>query len=440
MIIKSKLLIITGLFLVTYSTGQYAQRSEQLKLYEVRVLEANLSKKADALNIEIAQNNLNKGLAGLTPRINFTAGDDVSYTSNINESANGINRNGFRFNNAFNAALLANMTLYNGGRNRNLYERFRILTDVADLNQRQISENLIYQIRSLYYQAIRQIQLIKASETAIDYSDQRLQLATNKLDIGTGNKVEVLQAELDRNQYASDLENYKNALQNIFVQMNSLMNLPPGNLIEIPDTIFFIGNLNKAEIEASMQQQHVEIVRNRINYSLALNKLDDVKGQWKPTLDANLGYSFSRADNGGGFFRVNSSNGAVGGLTLSVPIYDGRAVRSQIKNAEVEVRQVQLQNEDLRVQLLNSLNQYYNNYQNAIELVRLQEKNLKNAQENIEIGLARFQVGVTNGFEFKQIQQSFTDANFRYIDALYQAKLNELELVYLSGQILRTID
>lgn len=424
------------LFVILLPGFSHSQHSSKLKEYEVRVLEANLSKKADELNIQIAENNLNKGLAGLTPSVGLTAGDNISMTSNITESATTVNKNGFRVNNSVNAGIFANMALYNGGRNKNLYERYKILIDQANLNQRELAEQLIFQIRSLYYQAIRQNQLIKATEKAISYADQRLQLATNKLDIGKGNKVDVLQAEVDRNQYASEIEMYKNDLDNIYVQMNALMNLPLDNRPEITDSIFSIQSIDKEEIRRSMLSQHTEIIRNKINYNLSINKLQDVKGMWKPSLNASLGYSFSRSDNGGGFFRVNSSNGIAGGVTLNVPIYDGKAIKTQIKNAELTTKQVEIQQEGLVLNLTTELDRYYNNYKNAMKLLEIQQANVLNADENIKIGFSRFQAGLTDGFEFKQIQQSYTDANFRYIDALYQAKLNELQLNYLSGQIL----
>ncbi len=429
--------LAAGIFIFILIPGILSgQHSDKLKEYEVRVLEANLAKKVTDLNVNIAENNLSKGLAGLTPTVGISAGDNISMTSNITESGTTVNKNGFRVNNSINAGILASMGIYKGGRNKNLYERYRILIDEANLGQRELAEQLIFQIRSLYYQAIRQAQLIKTTEIAIDYSDQRLQLATNKLDIGKGNKVDVLQAQVDRNQYATEIEIYKNELKNIFVQMNTLMNLPLDNAPEVPDTIFTIEAINKEAIRNSMLSQHTDMIRNKIDYSLAQNKLNDVKGQWKPSLDASAGYSFSRADNGGGFFRVNSSNGFVGGLTLSVPIYDGKAIKTQIKNAEITTKQVELQKDELVLRLNASLDQYYNNYENALKLLELQEANVKNAEENIKIGLSRFQVGLTDGFEFKQIQQSYTDANFRYIDALYQAKLNELQLNYISGEII----
>ena len=142
------------LFVILLPGFSHSQHSSKLKEYEVRVLEANLSKKADELNIQIAENNLNKGLAGLTPSVGLTAGDNISMTSNITESATTVNKNGFRVNNSVNAGIFANMALYNGGRNKNLYERYKILIDQANLNQRELAEQLIFQIRSLYYQAI----------------------------------------------------------------------------------------------------------------------------------------------------------------------------------------------------------------------------------------------------------------------------------------------
>ena len=107
--------------------GLNGQESDQLKSYEVKILESNLAKKADAINVEIAKNNYTKGNAGLTPNVTLDAGDNVSYTANVNESANGVTKNGFKLNNSISAGVFGNMTLYNGGRNQNLYERFKIL-------------------------------------------------------------------------------------------------------------------------------------------------------------------------------------------------------------------------------------------------------------------------------------------------------------------------
>ena len=64
--------------------GLNGQESDQLKSYEVKILESNLAKKADAINVEKAKNNYTKGNAGLTPNVTLDAGDNVSYTANVN--------------------------------------------------------------------------------------------------------------------------------------------------------------------------------------------------------------------------------------------------------------------------------------------------------------------------------------------------------------------
>lgn len=415
----------------------YAQENDNLKAMELRVLEANLSLEASKTSVEIAANNYTKGNANLTPTIQLVAGDNVSFAAITNKSSTGIeNRNGFRLNNSISAGVQSEMVLYNGKRNQNLYERFNILVDAADLDQKMLIEDLVYETRLLYFQAIRQNQQISATLSALTYAEQRLQLANNKLDIGTGNKVEVLQAELDRNQYLTEIEVYMQNMGNIEDMLNQLMNLPPGTPMEIKDTIFVLPGLQKEGLKMAMMEQNTNLRLFDITNKLALNDIAEMRGRWQPELRGNLGYQFTRADNGGGFFLVNMNNGFVGGLNLVVPIYDGKKAKNDIKNANLAYNQNKLLEENQRSLLLSGFEQFWRNYTTALKLAQLQEHNVRNARENMVIGLERFKVGVTDGFEFKQIQQSFIESYFRYIDALHQAKINELELQRLAGNLL----
>jgi outer membrane protein len=425
-----------GLFLLFVSILS-AQDESGLRMLEIQVLEANLSRKIAATDKMVAVNNYDKGLAGLLPVVNLTLRDNATYATNSLQTADGREIvNNFTLNNNLNANLNADMVLYSGGRNKNLYERFRLLTDAADLGEKRIIENLIYNVRSLYYQVVRQKQLIRTTKAALDFTEQRLQLAVNKLDIGTGNKVVVLQTELEKNQLLAELEGQNLVLLNLFDQINVLRNLPPSGPVPVSDSTYVISAPDKSELLNALLKNNLEYQLSETNINLALNSITDVLAQKKPAVSANVGYTFNRADNGAGFFLLNQSNGFGAGIVMTMPIYDANRLKIQYKNAQLLSEQAIMQKDLLKINLEAQFEQLFRAYQTSVNLATLQKKNVDIAEENLIIGLNRFKVGVTDGFELEQIQQGFTQANFRWIDALFQTKLNELELIRLTGKLL----
>jgi outer membrane protein TolC len=422
-------LLISGLLL-------HAQEELALRMLEAEVLEANLNRKIATKDKAIAGNNYDKGNAGLLPTVNLALRNITTYITNTLTTADGREIvNDFTLNNNVNANVNAEIAIYNGGRNKNLYERLRMLTETADINERIVIENLLYNLRTLYYQAVRQKQLIKTTRAALDFTEQRLQLAVNKLDIGTGNKVVVLQTELEKNQLLAELETQNLLLLNIYDQINALRNLPPSSEVPVTDSTYVIKSPDKNALKSTLLENNLQFKMADLNIALALNSIEDVKGLKRPSVTANLGYTFNRADNGAGFFLLNQSNGFGAGVAVTMPIYDANRIKIQYRNAQLQSEQANMQKELLQINLDAQFEQLFRTYEASERLASLQKKNVDIAEENLIIGINRFKVGVTDGFELEQIQQGYTQANFRWIDALFQTKMNELELMRLTGKL-----
>ncbi|MBC8112094.1 MAG: TolC family protein, partial [Verrucomicrobia bacterium] len=123
------------------------------------------------------------------------------------------------------------------------------------------------------------------------------------------------------------------------------------------------------------------------------------------------------------------------GLSANVTIFNGNNLNRQIQNARIIDQSAQYQIDDLKQQLLASIEQTYLQYQNSLTLASLEGENLKVARQNVEIALERYKAGVTTSIEIRQVQQNAIATESRLIDALYNAKLAEIELLRLSSKI-----
>jgi outer membrane protein TolC len=66
----------------------------------------------------------------------------------------------------------------------------------------------------------------------------------------------------------------------------------------------------------------------------------------------------------------------------------------------------------------------------------LEEENILLAKENVEIAMERYRLGLSTALELRETQKSLEEAYTRLINARYNMKLAETNLLRLSGRLL----
>ena len=84
-----------------------------------------------------------------------------------------------------------------------------------------------------------------------------------------------------------------------------------------------------------------------------------------------------------------------------------------------------------------SVKNAYVSYDNAKQVLLIEEENILLAKENLYITLETFKRGATTFIELRTAQQSLADAYNRLINARYLAKIAETELLRLNGGLLK---
>ena len=86
-------------------------------------------------------------------------------------------------------------------------------------------------------------------------------------------------------------------------------------------------------------------------------------------------------------------------------------------------------------QVKADLAQLYNTYENNLQIVSFEEESERVAFDNLDAALEKYKLGTLPGIEFREFQRSYIDAVDRKLSAIYQAKVSELSLLLLSGDI-----
>jgi outer membrane protein TolC len=149
----------------------------------------------------------------------------------------------------------------------------------------------------------------------------------------------------------------------------------------------------------------------------------------------NSGYNFAETQSSLGFTTQTSSRGLNYGFSASLNIFDGFAQNRTEKIASLEIENAKIAIEQQNKALESQLNSAFQTYLTNMELIDLETKNEAIAKQNLDITLDKFKIGTITTLEFRTAQLNYLTAKVRHSDALFQAKLSEIALKELAGNL-----
>ncbi|HEY0355519.1 MAG TPA: TolC family protein [Flavisolibacter sp.] len=379
----------------------------------------------------------------LLPRISANSG--ISFNNNNSKQvlADGSERkrNGIQSSN-LNASLNLDWTLFDGFRMFIARDR---LGEMVELGELQIKNQVIATVADVmltYYDVVRQEQQLRAIEEQIELSSERLKLAQYRFDIGVGVKPDLLQAQIDLNAQKSAALTQQTNINKLKEQLNQLLVLPVGNDYSIADTsIVFNPDLTLDSINSVVRATNPELLIAQKNRDIAELDLRLRRAERFPTVEFNSAYNFNRTDNKSvinPFQPLFSQNrGFNYGFTANIPIFNGYNNRRLIKAAELNIQAQQLLYDRSLALINTSISNAYRDYDLYKRTLLLEEENIKLVRENIFIARERYRLGISTFIEMREAQQSLADAMNRLIQARYNVKVAEIELMRLRGDLVK---
>ena len=434
-----KTLTLATLLLFFLQNSLAAQTILTLEEAINRALSQNLGIKVLQNDVKILGNNAVKANAGFSPNINLTASETPSFGYLNQKLSNGGTVDRANVSNNLAGSIQLSWLLYDGKRMFLELDRLKELQGVGEISLRIRSEQLIYDVMRAYFNIVRQQELAKSLEEQLTLFDERLRLASTRLEVGKGNQLDVLQAQSDLSVQKTQLLRQKQATDMAKLQLNQLMtnDIPPSVMFTVKDSLT-IGkptDYNTLKDNLLNKNLNIALLKRQLGISTILEKQAETLN--KPRVVFNSGFTLGRQDNTAGLFLVNQNTGLNAGVTLTYPIFDGGNIKRQVANAKIEIESNKLRAGQLQVDLLNSLNIAYQNALNAAEILRGEETNKTIAQQSISIAMERFRLSRSTILELAQIQQTYENAIFRSITAKFEAKMAEIDLLRLSGALIR---
>ena len=435
---KHSIKILIAVILCVNVTVTFSQNLVKPAEAITLALENNYGIKIANNAVNIADNNQNILNTGFLPTLTGTAGGTFNRDNISAEFSNGESTtlNGAE-SSRYNAGLNLNYTLFDGLGRHYDYKRLKEEYNLSELQARETIENTITQLLTVYYDVARRSENLKSLQETLDISKDRLTRSEYQFEYGQNTKLEVLNAEVDIN---NDTVNSINAEQNLINSKRDL-NFVTGNTIVqefvVDTTVTFLLQLDKEDLLNRLYVNNVTLMQNEKNIAISEFILKANRSGYLPTIGLTGSYGWNENNNNAASFVAVSSNvGLSGGLSLSWNLFDGGGTITRVKNAQLNLENQKLQKEQLQQDVERNFNNAWDDYQNKLRIFQVQESNIETAKNNFSRTQEKFKLGQVTSIEFRQAQFNLLTSELRRNEAKYDAKLAEVFVLQLSGELL----
>jgi outer membrane protein TolC len=403
-------------------------------------LERNFSILVARNREEISSRNFTPGNAGFLPSLDLSSryGGTLNTTTQKLAATGESSTAGNIYNTSASAGVTLGWTIFQGFTAHTSYKKLNELRQLGELNTQLAVEDYVAGMVSEYYFYIQQLQLFYNLAYAVSLSRERVRIDAERYMLGSSSKLQLLQSQVYLNSDSSRLAKQNEVLRASQVRLNKLMaseNL--GAILVLNDSNIVINSglvYDTLVSQTAARNTSLEIARRNTTVSEYDYKL--ITARSYPYLNFSSGYSWGYNTYESSTLLNQKITGMNYGLTLGVNLFDGFNAWREKANARVEIENKEYQYQQVEQQVKGDLITIYYAYQNNLLLLKLEEQNLKTAEENLYIAMERYKLGSLSGLDLREVQQSLLDAEERLLSVQYQTKLAELSLQQISGNIM----
>ena len=329
--------IIVSLVFLGFSQAK-AQDIITLEAAVKVALENNYEIKIASNNSLINTTNVTVGNAGMLPTVAGTvaANNRVQNSSQTLQNGTTSSLDNAK-NNSLNYGVNLDWTVFDGFK---MFAKLDQLKELQKLGEAQLKQTILTKISavtSTYFDLVQQQQQLKALDSTIVISNQRLALAQNRFTIGKASKLEVLNAQVDLNTDKVALLRQKDLYANTKILFNQILARDTKTNFKVIDTIKVDAALVLNELTALAEKQNPQLEAQIIALKVAELQLKQVKGNRYPSLKLSTGYNLANTQASLGFATATSAKGFNYGFSAALNIFDGLAQNRNEKIAHIQI-------------------------------------------------------------------------------------------------------
>jgi len=392
----------------------------------------NISLRKTEIQRQSAHEDVLQSQAALLPSLSASTSQNVTYRPWPQEGSSSV-QNGYvqtsvdkvYYNGSYSVG--ASWTLWNGNKNRDQVKQYKIAEQQAELDSAEMANQLQEQIVQLYVQILYTTEAVDVNKQSVVTSKANEERGRVMVQVGSMSKAELseLTAQRAQDEYTvveqeSNLRNYKRQLKQLLqiTEEEFDVAIPAASdelaLQTIPalQTVYTDALAQRPEIQNAM----LGIENSDLSIKMA-------KAGRLPTVKASGSVGTNTISTGSSAWgtQLKNSLNVGAGITVSVPIFDNRQVKTAVNKAMLQKQSYMLDLQDQRTSLYSTIESYWLQAETNQAKFKAAKVSTKSAQDSYELLSEQFRVGLKNTVELMTGK-----------DKLLSAQQSELQSKYLT--------
>lgn len=442
---KNFIFILLGLCWLSESQAQDLETLTLEKAIAL-ALENNQELKIQQRQVDIAENNVFPGNAGLVPAISLLG--DASYQNNdtdavirtFQESDPTVSvSDGAAASTTYSAMIHADYVLLGGFSGRYQYQLLKDQKDLAYFQQQAAINETVVSVSSLFLEIAKLQSQEELLEKNVRIGEERLQKVDDQFQFGKVTGLTVLRSKTDLNQDRTSLDNVLVTKNNLKRDLTFLIGLEAESDYRVsatyrPSPKASVANL-KGDVEANnpliqLSDKGVEVAQKQYQISTA--------GRM-PTISAFANYGYFNQENDLQLLAETETFGYTVGVGLRYNLFNGGRTNRSIQSAKLHREISQFQKDQTRDRVLaDAVKEYHNLILLQDQLVR-EEENINTFRESYTRTEERFYNGKVTSLDLRDAQNALLNAEITLNNLKADIMKSSIRLEALKGNLIKNL-
>ena len=427
---KKLLPILIGLSLTGFSA--MSQAENLLQVYQqARISNPDLRK--SAADRDAAFEKINEARSPLLPQLGL--GADYTYTSGFRDYKD-------QNSNVTSGSLQLTQVLFDMSKWRALTLQEKT-AGIQDVTYQTDQQTLILNTATAYFKVLAAIDTLSYTEAQKQAIYRQLDQTTQRFNVGL---VAITDVQNARSQYDAVLANEVTARNDLDNAVEELRQVTGNYYPELASLNVDGFKTSKPQAVNALlkeaENRNLSLLQARLNQDLAREQIRQAQDGHLPTLSlsassgiSNTSYSGSKTHNNPQQYQDNDAGQNQIGLNFSLPLYQGGAVTSQVKQAQYNFVGASEQLESAHRSVVQTVRSSFNNVNASISSINAYKQAVVSAQSSLDAMEAGYSVGTRTIVDVLDATTTLYNAKQQLSNARYNYLINELNIKSALGTL-----
>ncbi len=437
-----KLGLFLGFITLTLTAMAQSAESSVLTLTLEQALEIALSEnptiKVAEQEIEIKRYAKQETYSSLYPRFDLTAQYQrvlAKQTMSMDMGDGNPRTLKVGSDNSFNGGVTGSMPVVNV----QLWESLKV--SIADVvlaveKARSSQIDMIEQVSRAYFTVLLAKESLVVYQRVYDNAVSNNNNIKGRYDVGSVSEYDLISSNVAVQNAIPNVIEAQNSVVLALWQLKALLGIDLGKEIDVVGTLMdyeaqmnYAYTIDQLDLSNNTTLAQLGIQENMLKSALKIKKYANI-----PTLSINAAYLYTALGNDGKFFQSKAWNPySYAGVQLNIPIFAGGQRRAAIKQANLNLSNLQLQRENAERQLRVAVVQSLNNMQTNVRKFSAAAATIDQAKRGYEIAVKRYEVGRGTLVDVDNSQLALTQAELSRNSAVYNFLVSKIALDKILG-------